>query len=78
MAALPLSLGGVLLGTVGTGSVITASEDSRLTSGALGLILVQMVLTVALTSVAIRLAIRVITPRLLLATAPDNLRTEQL
>ena len=72
MAALPLSLVGVLLGAVGTGSVIAASGDSRLTSEALGLVLVQMVVTVALTSVAIR----VITPRLLLATALDNPRTE--
>jgi len=61
---------------VGTGSVLAASGDSRLTSEALGLILVRMVVTVVLTGVTIRVAIRVITSRLLLATAPDNLCTE--
>ena len=36
---------------------------------------VQMIVTVGLTWVAIRIAIRAVAPRLVLATSPDNLRT---
>lgn len=40
------------------------------------LVCVQVVVTVALTWLSIRLAIRSVMPRLAMATAPTNLRTE--
>jgi hypothetical protein len=36
----------------------------------------QVIVTVGLTWVAIRIAIRAVGPQLVLATSPDNLRTE--
>ena len=82
LISMPLSVGGVLLGAVVTGGVgaisgrpVTFQEGLTL---ALPLLFVcaQVIVTVGLTWVAIRIAIRAVAPRLLKATAPDNLRTE--
>jgi hypothetical protein len=71
LTSMPLSIGGVV-----TGAVVTSAADPPLTVAGLLLLCVQMLATVALTWVAIRVAIRAVAPRLLLATAPANLRIE--
>jgi hypothetical protein len=80
LTSMPLSIGGVLLGPV------VALSAAAMTAGSTGPVVVnwlailfaggQVTVTVALTWVAIRLAIRAVEPRLVLATAPANLRTE--
>jgi hypothetical protein len=71
LTSMPLSVGGVLIGALGTVAI------SPITNLA-GLVLVcgQVTVTVGLTWAAIRIAILAVAPRLLLATAPANLRTE--
>ena len=82
LTSMPLSVGGVLLGAVVTGGVgaisgrpVTFQEGLTL---ALPLLFVcaQVIVTVGLTWAAIRIAIRAVGPQLVLATSPDNLRTE--
>jgi len=71
LTSMPLSVGGVLIGALGAGAVSPIVNLA-------GLLLVcgQVTATVVLTWAAIRMAIRAVAPRLLLATAPANLRTE--
>ena len=80
LTAMPLSVGGVLVGAVVAGAVGVASADSTGTPmvNLAGLLVVcaQVIVTVGLTRVAIRIAIRAVAPRLVQATAPANLRTE--
>ena len=76
LTALPLSLGGALIGAVVTGAAMGGVGGTGLTPAGLLFVFLQVAVTVALTSAAIRLAIRALLPRLLLATAPVNLRTE--
>ena len=80
LTSMPLSIGGVLLGAVVAGGVGVAAADSTgtLAVNLAGLLFVcgQVIVTVGLTWVAIRIAIRAVAPRLLKATAPGNLRTE--
>jgi hypothetical protein len=71
LTSMPLSIGGVV-----TGAVLTSAADPPLTVAGLLLLGVQLLATVALTWVAIRIAIRAVAPRLLLAAAPANLRIE--
>jgi hypothetical protein len=82
LTSMPLSVGGVLLGAVGSGGVgavsgrvVTFQEGVTLVLPVL-FVCAQVIVTVGLTWVAIRIAIRAVAPRLLKATAPDNLRTE--
>jgi len=80
LTAMPLSVGGVLVGAVVEGAVGVASADSTGTPmvNLAGLLVVcgQVALTVGLTWAAIRIAIGAVAPRLVQATAPANLRTE--
>jgi len=83
LTSMPLSVGGVLLGAVVTGGV-GAISGRPVAPFQEGLTLVvpvlfvcaQVIVTVGLTWVAIRIAIRAVAPQLVLATSPDNLRTE--
>jgi len=80
LTAMPLSLGGLLIGAVVAGAVGLGSSNSTegATANLAGLLFVcgQVALTIGLTWAAIHLAIGVVAPRLLKATAPANLRTE--
>jgi len=80
LTAMPLSVGGVLIGAVVAGVVGVAAADSTgtLAVNLAGLLFVcgQVTVTVGLTWAAIRIAIGAVAPRLLQATAPANLRTE--
>ena len=80
LTAMPMSVGGVLVGAVVAGAVGAASADSTGTPmvNLTGLLVVcgQAAFTVGLTWAAIRIAIRAVEPRLTQATAPANLRTE--
>jgi hypothetical protein len=80
LTSMPLSVGGVLIGAVVAGVVGVASADSTGTPmvNLAGLLVVcgQVALTVGLTWAAIRIAIGAVGPQLVLATSPDNLRTE--
>ena len=80
LTAMPLSVGGVLVGAVVAGAVGVASADSTGTPmvNLAGLLVVcgQVALTVGLTWAAIRIAIGAVAPRLVHVTAPANLRTE--
>ncbi|MEO8518890.1 MAG: FtsX-like permease family protein [Dermatophilaceae bacterium] len=80
LTAMPLSVGGVLIGAVVAGAVGVASADSTGTPmvNLAGLLVVsgQVALTVGLTCAAIRIAIGAVAPRLVQASAPANLRTE--
>jgi len=89
LTSMPLSVGGVLLGVVVTGGIGAVSGQpgpllTDVSSFQEGVALVvpvlfvcaQVIVTVGLTWVAIRIAIRAVEHRLVLATAPDNLRTE--
>jgi hypothetical protein len=80
LASMPLSIGGVLLGAVAASSPAAMSADltGPLTVPWLAILFacVQVIVTVALTWVAIRIAIRAVEPRLVMATAPANLRSE--
>jgi hypothetical protein len=69
--ALPLAVGGSVLGAAAVGAV-----DQ--TSSLIGLLIVvgQIVVTIFLTWFAIRVAVLAVTPWLGRATAPANLRTE--
>lgn len=71
LTSMPLSFGGVLIGAIVAVAAIPIANLA-------GLLLVcgQVTVTVGLTWAAIRIAIRAVAPRLLLATAPANLRTE--
>jgi hypothetical protein len=71
LTALPLSFAGVVIG-----AVVTSAADPALTLAGILLLCVQVTATVALTWVAIHVAIRAVAPRLLVASAPANLRTE--
>jgi hypothetical protein len=82
LTSMPLSIGGVLLGAVVTGGVgaisgrpVTFQEGWTLIVPVL-FVCAQVIVTVGLTWVAIRIAIRAVGPQLVLATSPDNLRTE--
>ena len=80
LTSLPLSLGGLLVGTLGAGIGgllvgATPALDQRLALGGL-LVCVQVAVTVSLTWLAIRLAAWAVRRPLLVATAPANLRTE--
>ncbi|MGV8910929.1 MAG: hypothetical protein ACOH1Y_18310 [Propionicimonas sp.] len=80
LTCLPLSLGGLLIGAgvagvVGAAGAAGAADPGLILAGLL-LVGVQLAATVALTRLAIALAIRVVRRPLLLATAPANLRTE--
>jgi hypothetical protein len=81
LTSMPLSVGGVLLGIVVTaglrpmsGRPITPVEGLALVVLVLS-VCAQLIVTVGLTWVAIRIAIRGVEHRLVLATSPDNLRT---
>ena len=80
LTAMPLSVGGVLIGAVVAGAVGVAAADSTANPvvNLAGLLFLcgQVAVTIGLTWVAIRIAIRAVAPRLLRATAPANLRTE--
>lgn len=80
LTAMPLSLGGLLIGAVVAGAVGLGSSNSTegATANPAGLLFVcgQVALTVGLTWAAMHLAIGAVAPRLLKATAPANLRTE--
>jgi hypothetical protein len=71
LTSMPLSFGGVLIGALVSGAV-----NPTVNLAALLLVSGQVTVTVGLTWAAIRIAIRAVAPRLLLATAPANLRTE--
>jgi hypothetical protein len=82
LTSMPLSVGGVLLGTIVTlgvgvisGRPVTFQEGAALVIPVL-FVCAQAIVTVGLTWVAIRIAIRAVGPQLVLATSPDNLRTE--
>jgi FtsX-like permease family len=82
LTSMPLSVGGVLLGVVVTGGLpaisgrpVTFLEGWTLVVPVL-IVCAQVIVTVGLTWVAIRIAIRAVRHRLVLATSPDNLRTE--
>jgi len=82
LTSMPLSVGGVLLGVVVTGGVPAISgQPVTFLEGVTLVVLVlfvcaQVIVTVGLTWVAIRIAIRAVEHRLVLAISPDNLRTE--
>jgi hypothetical protein len=80
LTAMPLSVGGVLIGAVVAAVVGVAAADSAGTPvvNLAGLLFVcgQVAVTVGLTWAAIRIAIGAVAPRLLRATTPANLRTE--
>jgi len=86
---MPLSVGGVLLGVVVTGGIAAISgqpgpllTDISSFQEAVALVVpvlfvcAQVIVTVGLTWVAIRIAMRAVEHRLVLATSSDNLRTE--
>jgi len=82
LTSMPLSVGGVLLGVVVTGGLpaisgrpVTFLEGLALVAPVL-IVCAQVIVTVGLTWVAIRIAIRAVEHQLMLATSPDNLRTE--
>jgi len=82
LTAMPLSVGGVLLGVMVTGGVpvisgqqVTFLEGTTLVVPVL-IVCAQVIVTVGLTWGAIRIAIRAVEHRLVLATSPANLRTE--
>jgi len=83
LTSMPLSIGGVLLGVVVTGGIgvisgqpgITFQQGWTLVVPAL-FVCAQVIVTVGLTWLAIRIAIRAVEHRLVLATSPDNLRIE--
>jgi hypothetical protein len=82
LTSMPLSVGGVVLGTIvtlGVGAIsgrpVTFQEGVALVIPVL-FVCAQAIVTVGLTWVAIRIAIRAVGPQLVLATSPDNLRTE--
>ena len=82
LISMPLSVGGVLLGAVVSGGVGAVSggtvtfQDGVTLAVPLLFVCGQVTVTVGLTWVAIRIAIRAVEHRLVLATSPDNLRTE--
>lgn len=81
LTAMPLSVGGVLLGVVVTAVTGTVSPEyvipgTMSVAGPLLFVCAQVIVTVGLTWVAIRIAIRAVEHRLVLAISPDNLRTE--
>lgn len=80
LTAMPLSVGGVLIGAVVAGAVGVASAASAgtLVVNYAGLLVLcgQVIVTIGLTRAAIRIAIGAVAPRLVQATAPANLRTE--
>jgi hypothetical protein len=83
LTSMPLSFGGSLIGAgvaalagAAGGAVQAGPANPGLILAALLLISIQVAVTVALTRLAIGLAIRVIRARVLLATAPANLRAE--
>jgi hypothetical protein len=80
LTAMPLSVGGVLIGVAVAGGfgVATAASAGTLVVNYAGLLVVcgQVAVTVGLTWAAIRIAIAAVAPRLVLAAAPANLRTE--
>jgi hypothetical protein len=82
LTAMPLSVGGVLLGVVVTGVIGAVSGQPGTFQEGWSLVVpvlfmcAQVIVTVGLTWVAIRIAIRTAEHRLVLATSPDNLRTE--
>ncbi len=71
LTSMPLSVGGVLIGALMSGAVNPTGNLA-----ALLLVTGQVTVTVGLTWAAIRIAILAVAPRLRLATAPANLRTE--
>jgi hypothetical protein len=79
LTAMPLSVGGVLTGTVVAAVVGVVSAESTgppvLKLAGLLFVCGQVTVTVGLTWAAIRIAIGAVAPRLLQATAPANLRT---
>jgi hypothetical protein len=82
LTSMPLSVGGVLLGAGVTGGIGALSGQPGIFQEGWPLVVsvllvsAQVILTVGLTWVAIRIALRAVEHRLVLATAPDNLRTE--
>ena len=80
LTALPLSVGGVLIGAVVAGAVgvATAASAGTVAVSYAGLLVLcgQLAVTVGLTWAAIRIAIGAVAPRLLQAAAPASLRTE--
>jgi hypothetical protein len=82
LTSMPLSVGGVLLGAVVTGVIgaVSGQPGSFIEGWALVVpvlfVCAQVIVTVGLTWLAIRIAIRAVEHRLVLATSPDNLRTE--
>jgi hypothetical protein len=80
LTAMPLSVGGVLIGVVVAGAVgvATAASAGTLVVSYAALLVVcgQVAVTVGLTWAAIRIAIAAVAPRLVRAAAPANLRTE--
>jgi hypothetical protein len=81
LTALPLSVGGALIGAVAAGPVGLLSADSTgmPVVNLAGVLLVcgQVAVTIGLIWAVIRIAIGAVAPRLLQVTAPVNLRTEQ-
>ena len=71
LTSMPLSFGGVLIG-----ALVAGAANPIVNLAGLLLVCAQVAVTVGLTWAAIRIAIRAVAPRLLLATAPANLRTE--
>jgi hypothetical protein len=80
LTAMPLSVGGVLIGAVVAGAVGVVAAESTGTAAVnlAGLLFVcgQVIATVGLTWLAIRIATGAVAPRLRQVTAPANLRTE--
>lgn len=82
LTAMPLSVGGVFLGVGVTGGIGALSGQPGIFQVGWALVIsvlfvcAQVIVTVGLTWVAIRIAIRAVEHRLVLATSPDNLRTE--
>ena len=80
LTAMPLSVGGVLIGAVVAGAVgvATAASAGTLVVNYAGLLVLcgQVIVTIGLTWAAIRIAIGAVAPRLVQASAPANLRTE--
>jgi hypothetical protein len=80
LAAMPLSVGGVLTGAIvaGAGAVMLVRSTGLFATNPAGLLFVfgQVALTIGMTWAAIYLAIGSVAPRLLQVTAPANLRTE--
>ncbi|MGH8893212.1 MAG: FtsX-like permease family protein [Actinomycetes bacterium] len=72
LTALPLATGGAVLGAV----VVTVPAGNAMTVASLLVTAGQVALTIALTWLAIRAAVRFLEPWLRSATSPANLRTE--